>query len=196
MFLERPASSATDSWDHLPGTASGNPASWPRCLTAFLVPGQVVPPATKRARTKSRAGGMVGRAWPGRDHELPRAQLTGVRFGNAVGCAGVPRAKEQLCSGGTRCRAQSGRHAGLCGENALAGARLAEAGQRNVSVGGRSVSRSLVCLGANYCSLWLVLRRGFSPKRADVGTAPGSQRKVIFQCNSIPHQCGTRGFQL
>lgn len=45
-------------------------------------------------------------------------------------------------------------------------------------------------------SLWLVPRREFSQKRADAGTAPGSQGKVISTCNSIPHQRGIRGFFL
>lgn len=61
---------------------------------------------------------------------------------------------------------------------------------------GHSISRTLICLSGNYCSLWLVLRRGLSQKRADVGTAPRSQGRAIFKCSSITHQCGLRGFQL
>lgn len=56
------------------------------------------------------------------------------------------------------------------------------------------LSASSLCFGKP--DFWPVLRRGFSQKAVDVGTAPSSQGKVIFQCNSIPQQCETGGFQL
>lgn len=137
----------------------------------------------------------MGRTWPDRDNEPPCAWLNGSpvpghwwESRNPVVCM---MWKEQLCRVGGTAGPQGGRAGKFC-KNTL----FEEPGlPRLVRVTrerGRSISRGLVCLLVNHCSLQLVFRRGFLKKERMLAQLPVPKEGL---CSSATLSLTSVGFK-